>query len=87
MSEVWQLVIHEPSVRVLLVAPTRNRTILLRALDRLAANPFMEGDFIEKDVSGRSIQVWIVKPWSIAFWLDPFVKEIRIVRIDKIASG
>ncbi len=41
MSKGWQLVIHEPSLRVLLAARARDRATLFRALDRLVLDPYL----------------------------------------------
>jgi hypothetical protein len=37
MSNGWQLVIHEPSMRTLLAARAKDRAALFRTLDRLLA--------------------------------------------------
>lgn len=84
MSKEWQLVIHEPSMRTLLAARARERVALFRVLDRLVANPSTKGNFTERDETGRPIEVLVAKPWVVAYWTDSFVKELRIVRIEKI---
>ena len=84
MSKGWQLVIHEPSMRMLLAARAKDRAALFRVFDRLVASPYTKGSFTERDEAGRPIEVLLAKPWIIAYWPDSFVKELRIVRIEKI---
>lgn len=86
MSKGWQLVIHEPSLRALLAARAKERVVLFRALDRLVANPYTKGNFTEHDETGRPVEVLVAKPWTISFWPDSFVKELRVVRIAKLRS-
>lgn len=84
MSKGWQLVVHEPSMRTLLAARAKDRVALFRAFDRLVANPYTRGNFTEQDETGRPIEVLVAKPWTIAYWPDSFVKELRIIRIERI---
>lgn len=83
MKRSWQLLLHEPSMRMMLAARGRERTALLKTLDHLVLNPSIRGSFTERDETGRSMEVLVAKPWVITFWLDQFVAEIRIVRIER----
>ncbi|MBI4660380.1 MAG: hypothetical protein HY735_16210 [Verrucomicrobia bacterium] len=71
-------------MRVLLAARARDRASILKLLDKLVINPYQKGHFTEKDEDGRDLQVLVARPWTVTFWLDAFVKEIRIVRIERI---
>ncbi len=57
------------------------RTRLLRFLHELAAQPYREGDFVERDVGGRDIQVLIFQRYAISFWSDHAVKEVKVIDI------
>jgi hypothetical protein len=47
---------------------------------RLSEAPFQEPDL--KDlVAGREVLIRFIGPFTIAYWLDDAVKEIRIVHI------
>ena len=86
MKKGWELVIHEPSMRVALAARSRERAALFQLFDRLVANPYTKGHFTEEDESGRPMEVLLDKSWAVTFWLDAYVNEIRIVRIEKTSS-
>ena len=60
------------------------REELLRIFRLLAASPSQRGDQIQKDRSGREIQVKRFGRWRISFWLDAPVMELRIADVRKI---
>jgi hypothetical protein len=37
-------------------------------------------------MSGRQLSVRAFRPFLITYWLDAFVKEIRVVDIERVAS-
>lgn len=84
MKTEWEVVIHEPTVRMLLACRQRDRENVLTFLGGLAIHPERRGDFTERDASDRILQVGRTGRWLITYWSDHAVKEIRIVRIEKI---
>ena len=58
------------------------RSQILKFCDQLRDNPYLEGDYQDADLSGRPLQVKIVRDWAITYWLDHLVKEVRIVKIE-----
>ena len=57
----------------------KERNQILRLLKKLRANPFLEGDYVERDTIGRLIQVVIVGQSAVVFWADHAVKEIKVI--------
>ena len=57
------------------------RERILLWMERLEGDPFGRGEYVEKDDSGREIQVVIVGNHALYYWLDAPVKEIKIVKI------
>jgi hypothetical protein len=51
---------------------------------KIASDPMQKGNFEEKDSSGRPIQIKVAGLFLISYWPDPFVKELRIVRLERI---
>jgi hypothetical protein len=80
----WQFVLNEASVHFLLALNSRHRQFLTRALESLANEPLQKGDFEDYDDTGRPIQSKVVGPFVISFWSDHFVKEMRIIKIERI---
>jgi hypothetical protein len=54
---------------------------ILKFIRSLAEDPFMEGDFTEKDDSLRPLQIKIVGDYAITYWVDHPVKSVMIVNI------
>ena len=84
MKKEWEVVIHEPTVRRLLACRQRDRENILTFLAGLAIHPDRRGDFTERDTSDRILQVVRTGRWLITYWSDHAVKEIRVVRIEKL---
>ena len=82
MNDSWELVIHGPTLSFLLSCRAPDRRLLLKFCDQLQTNPFLEGDYVEKDLTGRPIQLRIVGNWAVTFWADHAVKEVRVLRIE-----
>ena len=86
MKDDWELVFHQQAFDVIATARGRQKKYLSRALEALLAHPYRTPDYQEKDKTGRSLSVLLAGPWAITFWLDHFVKEIRIVSVEKVGS-
>lgn len=52
---------------------------LLRLFQQLRANPFVDGDYVERDDIGRLIQVLLIGRHAVVFWADHAVKEVKIL--------
>lgn len=58
---------------------------ITRFLDALSGNPFLPGDYAERDDIGRPIQVLIIGRHAVCYWADHAVKEIKILDL-KVAG-
>jgi hypothetical protein len=59
---------------------TQERRIL-NFIRSLADNPFIEGDFTEKDASLQTLQIKIIGDYAITYWVDHPVKCVMIVNV------
>lgn len=57
----------------------KERNQILRLLKKLRTNPFLEGDYVERDNIGRLMQVVIVGQSAVVFWADHAVKEVKVI--------
>jgi hypothetical protein len=81
----YELVYHADAFRRLLaLRPAARRERILRELDRLAASPSSQGDFVVTDSVGRPNQVALVAGVLVRWWPDDAVKELRIVSIEPV---
>jgi hypothetical protein len=47
-------------------------------------SPLQKGDFEARDETNRPIQIKVAGPFLISFWPDHSVREIRIIKIERI---
>ena len=50
-----------------------------RFIESLGLDPFPEGDYKEKDPSGRYIEIKILGRHALFFWADHPVSEVKVV--------
>ena len=86
MSDQWALVFNGEAVEVMQAARLRDKRALGKVLDASLNNPYREADYLEKDETGRSLSVILVGRWAVTYWLDHFVREIRIVKLEEVSS-
>lgn len=84
MNEDWQFILNESSVEFLLGCKARQREGLLKALRKLAANPHQLGDFEGCDSAGRPVHIILTSSFLVTFWLDSYVKELRVISIERV---
>ena len=57
------------------------REPLLTLLGALGRDPYRQGDFTERDRSGRDIEVLVFHRFAILYWADHAVKELKITEV------
>jgi mRNA-degrading endonuclease RelE of RelBE toxin-antitoxin system len=57
----------------------KERNQVLRLLDKLRRDPFLEGDYAEQDSIGRPIQVVIIGRHALVYWVDHPVREVKVI--------
>jgi hypothetical protein len=60
------------------------RSRLESFLDNLAADPMQRPEHTVKDSTGRENRVLSCGQWRVVYWLDDFVKEVRIVSVERV---
>ena len=54
---------------------------LLKLFHQLSRDPYRQGDFSERDLSGREVQILIFQRYAIAYWADHAVKELKVIDV------
>jgi hypothetical protein len=62
----------------------REREDLLRIFTNLATSPYQNGDWQQRTISGRELQVKRFGRWLVRYWRDDPVLELRIVDVEKV---
>ena len=55
------------------------RQIILEFIRNLSNNPFLSGDFQERDDVNRPLEIKICGRHAIEYYVDPAAKEIKII--------
>lgn len=84
MDSEWQLVLHEQAWDFSHTLTSAQRTQLKRALLVLASDPHQRPDALRRSPAARDISVKYVGRFRILYWLDAFVREVRVVEIDHL---
>jgi hypothetical protein len=71
--------IERRAARTVFDLSARERRLLALAFEQLARQPMQPADFEEPAVNGRILFTKFCGPFSITYWLDHAVKEVRIV--------
>jgi hypothetical protein len=58
----------------------KRREEILRYFRSLGQNPFMPGDF-QITIAEREVQVKVFGKYSVYFWVDHAVREVRIIEL------
>lgn len=69
--------------QILSLRPVATRRMILSQVEKLANNPFIEGDFEVTAATERKNQVQVLHGFAITFWTDHAVKELRIVDVSR----
>jgi hypothetical protein len=74
----------EETFRFFASSQAGDRRRLLRELAALCENPTQEGDYFVRDTTDRELTVVARKPFLITYWLDAFVREVRVVDVQRV---
>lgn len=72
--------IDQSALAVLMACSPRERRLLADAFHRLAKTPFQESD-MKDQVEGREIMVRFFGQFTLTYYADHAIKEVRIVNI------
>jgi hypothetical protein len=66
-------------------ARKRHREELLRVFAALGNDPFIRGDWIQKDNVGRNCQVKRFGPWAVTYWPEHLGGLIHIIDVERLS--
>jgi len=78
----YKYTVDDAVLQVFSSCKKRQREQLLRIFDHLAANPFLNGDSVQRDSVGRPCQVKRFGPWTVTYWPEHLGNKIHIVDVD-----
>lgn len=79
-----KLVLDESVMRYALTVSAHRRRRLIAQLEHLQRPSFESPDFREQDTTGRWLNVKVLRPFLITYWLDGSVNELRIVDVQHL---
>ncbi len=85
MSDSWQYVGSQLAIEFFNGCKSQKRRRLLLALNRLAAEPYLEPHAVSIDSTGRTISIIFLNGFEITYWIDHFVKEVRVIEISALS--
>ena len=84
MMREHKFVVDDAVVEDFSCGTKRQREELLRIFSTLAASPYQRGDWQQRTMTGRELQVKRFGRWLVWYWLDEPVLEVRIIDVEKI---
>ena len=76
----YAVFIHEQALAAAPRSGTQ-REAVMKFIRSLADNPNTAGDFTEKDLAGRIVQVKVIGRYAVTFWADHAVSEIKVTHV------
>lgn len=84
MRSPYSYDVEEVVLRIFAEAKRRHSEELLRIFARPAADPFIEGDNMQRDVTGRDCQVKRFGAWSVTYWPEHLANQVHIIDIERL---
>ena len=84
MSAGWQYVIHQSALETIESLSTVERSQVRRCIEKLLTDPHQQPDAERRSLRERAIRVRYVGLFCVLYWLDSFVRELRIVGIERV---
>jgi len=78
----WQFVIHQDALETIDALPSSDRREIRKALYALVNDPYHTPDAQIRPPGDRIYLVKRVRSYYMVYWLDSFVREVRIVCVD-----
>ena len=87
MSVGWQVVIHEQAWDCCEALRSAEKTQLKGGLRSLVNDPNQKPDAFRNSPAGRDYSIKYFGRFRVVYWLDPFVREVRVVEIESVRPG
>ena len=81
MASLYKLYLRREALEFLQALPRKRRLEIWDVLEMLEGSPGTEGDFKEFDDSERPVEVLIIGRYSIVFWVDHAVCEVKVIEV------
>jgi hypothetical protein len=78
---MWELVFHERPAEFIRNQRGVKLGKLRALLEEIAAAPFSTPDDVVRSASGRAHEVRYTAEFTVIYWVDVLVKEVRVVEI------
>lgn len=82
--DAYELVLSEAAAMTLATVSRPAQRKLAVILDEVKSAPFRPGDLQERDAQGRVNEVLVVGDWLVTYWPDHAVRELRVVRLERV---
>jgi hypothetical protein len=84
MSATWQFVIHEQAWETSERLRSREKQELKAGLKKLLADPHQRPHAEIRSPTERTYSVMHIGRFRDVYWLDAFVQELRLIKIERI---
>jgi hypothetical protein len=84
MMQAYEVVIQENVLDLLISLAKGERLDIAGFLRQIAADPKKTPEFIETYAYPRPLQIQYFRRWRIAYWVDEFARELRIVDLRRM---
>ena len=84
MSDEWQFVIHQSALETMEGMRGVERRRVRRCIEELLADPNQRPDAERRSLRDRTLRIKYAGRHCVLYWLDSFVRELRIVEIEEV---
>lgn len=84
MKGEWQYVIHQSALESMEGMKPGERHRVRRCIEQLLADPNQRPDAERRSPHERTVQVKYVGRYCVLYWLDSYVRELRVVEIEEM---
>jgi hypothetical protein len=77
----YSYAIERAAAQVVFQLPVRERRLIQSVFEQIARAPFHGVDLEETGMGGRRLLTRFVGPFSVTYWLDEAVPEVRIAAV------
>ncbi len=84
MNNGWQFVIHQSALETMEGTRGDDRRRVRRCIEDLLADPEQRPDAERRSPRDRALRVKYAGRHCVLYWLDGFVRELRIVEIEEV---
>ena len=85
MKSRYKYTVDDAVLEVFSLAKKRHREELLRIFTGLTSDPFVRGDWIQKDNTGRECQIKRFGPWVVTYWPEHLGSLVHIIDVERLS--